>query len=101
MPEIPIAPEAALQLFTMHIFQIMKELMGDVSMSEELLELVKPIIEPQILLREQNALEKGMDKGIKGAVDILRDIGREDDEIKTIIMKKFELSKKDADKYLS
>lgn len=33
-------------------------------MSEELLEIVKPIIEPQILLREQNALEKG----IQGAV---------------------------------
>lgn len=39
--------------------------MGDVSMSKELLEIVKPIIEPQILLREQNALEKGIQKGIK------------------------------------
>jgi len=78
----------------------MKELIGDVKMSEELLEIVKPIIEPQILLREQNALEQGMKKGIKGAVDILRDIGREDSEIKTIIMKKYSLTEKDAIEYL-
>lgn len=43
----------------------MKELMGDVRISEELLEIVKPIIEPQILLREQSALEKGMKSGIE------------------------------------
>lgn len=68
------------------------------------MEIVKPIIEPQILLREQNALEKGMksgmEKGIRGAVDILRDFGRRDTEIKTIIMKKYSLTEKDASKYL-
>lgn len=68
-----------------------------VNMSKELMEIVKPIIEPQIIIREQNAFKKGI---IKGAVDILRDIGRMDDEIKTIIMEKYELSEKDADAYL-
>ena len=93
--------EAVLEVAFKANIQIMKELMGDVKMSEELLEIVKPIIEPQILLREQNALEKGMEKGIiKGTVDTLRDFGRKDAEIKTIIMKKYSLSEKNADEYL-
>lgn len=90
--------EAVLEVAFRANIQIIKELMGDVSMSEELLEIVRPIIEPQILLREQNALEKGI---IKGAVDILRDFGRKDAEIKTIIMQKYSLSEKNADEYLS
>ena len=69
---------------------------GDAKMSEELLEIVKPIIEPQILLREQNALEKG----IQGAVGILRGFGRKEDEIKTIIMQTYSLTDKDASDYL-
>ena len=104
--------EAVLEVAFRANIQIMKELMGDVRMSEELLEIVKPIIEPQILLREQSALEKGMkngmkkgiekgiEKGIRGAVDILRDFGHRDTEIKTIIMKKYSLTEKDAGKYL-
>ena len=105
--------EAVLEVAFRANIQIIKELMGDVRMSEELLEIVKPIIEPQILLREQNALEKGMEKGIekgmekgmekgiiKGAVDTLRDFGRADAEIKTIIMQKYGLTENDAGKYL-
>ncbi len=96
--------EAVLEVAFRANIQIMKEWMGDVRMSEELLEIVKPIIEPQILLREQNALEKGiksgMEKGIRGAVDILRDFGRGDDEIKTLIMQKYCLTEKDVSEYL-
>ncbi len=100
--------EAVLEVAFRANIQIMKEWMGDVRMSEELLEIVKPIIEPQILLREQNALEKGiksgmekgMEKGIRGAVDILRDFGRGDDEIKTLIMQKYGLTEKDVSEYL-
>lgn len=89
--------DAVLEVALRANVQIIKELMGDVGMSEELLEIVKPIIEPHILLREQNALEKGI---IKGAVDILRDIGRGDSEIKTIIMNKYNLTEKDASEYV-
>ncbi len=96
--------EAVLEVAFRANIQIMKECMGDVRMSEELLEIVKPIIEPQILLREQSALEKGMEqgieKGIRGAVDILRDFGHRDTEIKTIIMQKYSLTDKDANEYL-
>lgn len=92
--------EAVLEVAFRANIQIMKEWMGDARMSEELLEIVKPIIEPQILLREQSALEKGMEKGIRGAVDILRELGHRDTEIKTIIMKKYRLTEKDANEYL-
>ncbi len=100
--------DAVLEVALRANIQIMKEWMGDVKMSEELLEIVKPIIEPQILLREQNALEKGMkkgmekgmEKGIKGAIAILRDIGHGDAEIKTIIMDKYSLTEKDVNHYL-
>lgn len=93
--------EAVLEVAFRANIQILTEWMGDVSMSKELLEIVKPIIEPQILLREQNALEKGIQEGIiKGAVDILKDLGRKDAEIKTIIMQKYSLTDKDANEYL-
>ena len=101
--------EAVLEVAFRANIQILKEWMGDVSMSKELLEIVKPIIEPQILLREQTALEKGIQEGIekriekgivKGAVDILKDFGRKDAEIKTIIMQKYSLTDKDANEYL-
>lgn len=92
--------EAVLEVAFMANMQMIEEWMGDVSMSEELLEIMKPMIEPQILLREQNALEKGIEKGIRGAVDILRDFGHRDAEIKTIIMQKYSLTEKDAGEYL-
>lgn len=38
--------------------------------------------------------------GIRGAVDILRDFGHRDTEIKTIIMQKYSLTDKDANEYL-
>lgn len=59
--------EAVLEVAFRANIQILKEWMGDASMSEELLEIVKPIIEPQILLRDQNALEKGMKSDMKKA----------------------------------
>lgn len=59
--------EAVLEVTFRANIQILKEWMGDASMSEELLEIVKPIIEPQILLREQNAFEKGMKSDMKKA----------------------------------
>ena len=43
--------EAVLEVAFRANIQILKEWMGDARMSEELLEIVKPIIEPQILLR--------------------------------------------------
>ena len=85
-------------------------------MSDELLEIIRPFIEPKILLMKQEMLDQGLKQGIergieqglkqgigqgiKGAVDILRDMGHENEEIKKVIMKRYELTEKDADAYL-
>lgn len=77
-------------------------------MSNELLELLEPIIELKIVLREQKALdqglkqgiEQGIEQGIRGAADLLRDAGFNKIDIKSAIMKRYELDEKSAEKFL-
>lgn len=80
--------------------QVVEELIGDDSMYEALME----IMEPRLLEREKEYLKKGEEKGLKrgiqGLVEILRDIGQSDAEIKSIIEKKYGLSSEEADEYL-
>lgn len=71
---------------------LVEKLRGDGDMSGALLELVEPLI----LEREKNAEQKG----ILGAVDALRSFGHSDEEIKTGIMKSYNLSEEEAEKYL-
>ena len=94
----------------------MEELAGDDKMSEELLEIIRPIVEPRILLMRQEALDtglkqgieqgieqgvkQGIEQGILGAVEILRSIGHTDETIKGMIMEKYKLSETDAEQYL-
>ena len=68
--------------------QIVNELMGDNTMYEVLLEFMKPQMEA---IREE---------GIQGTVDTLRDFGHEEEEIKTAIMKRYDLSEEEAENYL-
>lgn len=63
--------------------QIFEELIGDESMSEELLEILKPVLEPKIVLREQQIRKED----IKVTVDLLREFGHQDCEIKTALTK--------------
>ena len=96
--------------------QVLEELKGDNSMSEALLEILEPLVKPQLLLMEEeikrNAWEEGLKKGleegrkraleerlqeeikkgIQGTVDVLRDLGHGDAEIRQIIQKKYGLS---------
>ena len=72
--------------------KIIDELIGDESMYETLME----IMEPQIQLREKAIMKKG----IQGAVDLLRDVGQRDDEIKESIMKKYNLTGEEAEEYI-
>lgn len=44
--------------------------------------------------------ERGIKKGIKGLVDILRDMGTPDEIIVEKIMEKFSLSAEEAEKYV-
>ena len=85
-------------------------------MSEELLEMIKPLIEPKILLRVQAAenegmkkglnegmrkgLNEGIKKGIQGAIAMLRGTGCNDDQIKIMITEQYGLTPEEADGYL-
>lgn len=76
--------------------QIIEELIGDYNMYQSLMKFM----EPQLLIREKEAMKKGLIKGIHVTVDILRDMGRQDDEIKTILTEKYEISAEEAAEYL-
>ena len=76
--------------------QVVEELIGDDSMCQALMEMM----EPQLLLREQEGLEKGLKKGIQVAVNILRDIGRQNEEIQKIIAAQYDISETEAAEYL-
>lgn len=72
--------------------KIVEELIGDESMYEALME----IMEPKIKQREDAIIKKG----IQGTVDTLRDFGHKDAEIKTAIIKRYNLSLEEAEDYI-
>ena len=84
---------------------VIEELMGGDNMCQALME----IMEPQLLLKENQWREEGRKEGtkeprkerrIQGTVDTLRDFGHEDAQIKEEIMKKYTLSEEEAEAYL-
>ena len=75
---------------------LLEELRGDEEMSGAFMELVEPWVQE----RERDAEIRGRQEGIQGTVDVLHSLGHSDEEIKTIIMGKYELSDKDAERYL-
>ncbi len=90
-----------------------ESLKGEADMSETLLELVKPLIQDQVQDQVQNQIQiqkqiwiqKGEQKGrqegqILGAVNALRSLNHSDEEIKSVIMKNYNLSEEAAEKYL-
>ena len=62
------------------------------------------LVEPWVQERERNAEIKGeqvgLRKGIRGTVDVLQSLGHSNEEIKIIIMEKYDLSEKEAKEYL-
>ena len=75
--------------------RIVEELKGDASMCQALME----IMEPQLLLRDEEKVKEGLQKGIQGAVEMLREFGCKDSEIKATIIKKYGLSIDEAENY--
>ncbi len=79
--------------------QIVEELKGDASMCQALME----IMEPQLLLRDEEkineGLQKGLQKGIQGTIDALRKFGHGDLEIKETIIEEYGLSEEEAARY--
>ena len=76
--------------------QIMEELMGDDTMCQALME----IMEPQIILREKKAIKEVRSEGIKSTIEVLRDFGHSDAEIKRAVMEKYGLSSVEAEEFL-
>ena len=87
---------------------LLEELRGDEEMSGVLMELAEPWIKNAEIKGKQEGIREGIHKGIRegickgirGTVDILHSLGHDDEEIKTIIMGKYELSEEEAQKYL-
>ena len=77
-------------------------------MSEALLEMMAPVIEPILQQREEIARQRGMNQGIsegmaqgiQGTISILREFGHEDAEIQASVMKEYGLSLEEAERYL-
>ena len=102
----------------------MEELIGDESMYETLMEMMEPRLQVIFQEREnagiqkgmrqgmqqgiqqgmqqgiQQGMQQGMRQGIKGTVDILRELGHGDEEIKIRIMEKYDLKEEAAEEYL-
>ncbi len=88
--------------------RVLEEIIGDDSMSEALLEMMAPVIEPILQQREEIARQRGMNQGIsegmaqgiQGTISILREFGHEDAEIQASVMKEYGLSLEEAERYL-
>ena len=80
---------------------VIEELIGDDSMCQALME----IMEPQLLLRENEGRKEGRREGrkegrIEGTVETMRDFGHGDAEIRKVLMQKYALSEKETEMYL-
>lgn len=78
---------------------VVQELIGDDNMYEALME----IMEPQLILRDEEKIkegvQRGLQQGILNTIDTLRDFGHKDSEIKAAIMKKYSLSAEEMSTY--
>ncbi len=72
--------------------QIIEVLRGDDSMCQALLEIMEPEI--------NKIVEAKIQKSILNAVKSFRDLGADDEKIKEILMKNYELTSKEAAMYL-
>lgn len=99
--------DAVLEVSMLANERIVEELMGDDSMSEAFLEMVKPIIEPLIVKREkecmeralQKGMEQGMQQGIQGTVSVLRRLEVNEGQIMKSIMEQYSLTEEEAKRY--
>ncbi len=100
--------------------EVLEELKGDDNVSEALLEIFMPIVEPLIEARIEPLIEarmeplietrveegkkqgkkEGKKEGIQGTVDVLRDLGHGDIEISEIIQKKYGLTNEEVAEYI-
>ncbi len=84
--------------------QIIEKLKGDDTMSEALLEIMEPLIEPIIAERERmieiQLRKEIQEEDIKGLVAVLHDLGTDDNIIRAALKKQYHLSEEEINKYL-
>lgn len=73
----------------------MEKLKGEEKMYEALMEF----LEPKLKIREREWKEAGIREGIHGTVDVLRELGHGDAEIKEAITRKYALTEEEAETY--
>ncbi|MCM1039453.1 MAG: hypothetical protein NC314_11410 [Roseburia sp.] len=73
--------------------QVVKELMGDDSVCQALMEIMEPVIQEKV----KKEVKKG---GIQMAIDTLREFRHGDAEIKEVIMRKYNISEEEVERYL-
>lgn len=70
-------------------------------MSKALLEIMKPLIEPIIVKRENEKWQQGLQQGIQNAIDILRRLGHNEIEIENEIREQYGLTTEAVKTYMS
>lgn len=88
--------------------QVVEELIGDENMCQALMEIMEPVMQKRDLeniekgMKEgiKEGIKEGLQKGIRVTIDTLREFGHEDAEIKTAVMRKYNISSVEADEYL-
>lgn len=73
--------------------QIIEEMMGDDSVCQALMEIMEPVIQEKV----KKELKKEAKRGIQVMIDTLREFGHEDAEIRTVIMRKYDISAEEVD----
>lgn len=61
---------------------------------------LREIMEPELKQSMKEGMEKGMKKGILATVKSLREVGQREEDIKSIIVRNFELLPAEAEDYM-
>ena len=79
--------------------QLVENLRGDDDMSQALLEIMEPLLLEREKQVEIRAKQEGIKEGIRGLVDVLRDLGQSANGIESVIMQQYHLSENETKKY--
>lgn len=69
-------------------------------MSDELLEIMKPLIEPIIIKSENERLQQGIQQSLQKFVGIMRGLRHNDNEIEYVIKEQYGLTEEEVKEYI-
>ena len=88
--------ESILEVFTEANRKWVERWKGEGEMGAALME----IMAPELQEAKKQGIEQGMEKGIRGAVDILESLGLSREQIKEAVMERYSLTEKETEKFL-